>query len=126
MVELGDQPLRSRQSIRIDDEALDLVPVDAGEIEPQTDPAAGPEVGGNVETLGREVDKCLIPSGLGSAVERNAPVAVMVLEIVAESLAANLQAQVLTGRRCRRLRQRLHKRYDTHPPASGYRLAHTR
>lgn len=122
LVKLGNQPLPSGQAISIDDDALHLIPVDLWEIDPKPNPTSRSKVGGYVKALGFEVGETLVRAGFSFAIESYAPVAVMVVEIVAESFSANLKAQVLvTCGGDGSLWQRLHQRYDTRPSASDYR-----
>jgi hypothetical protein len=63
----------------------------------------------------------------GSALQlRAALVAVVIVEIVAESLASDFEAQVLVATGGGRgFRQRLHQSHNTQPPASDNRSACT-
>jgi hypothetical protein len=122
---LGDQPLRSGQAISIEENALDLVPFDAREIDPKPYPPTRAEIGRNVETLRREVGESLVSAGFNLAVNSHAPIAVMVFEIVAESLTPDFKTQMLVATDCGfGLWQRLHESYDTRPPAGDDRPAY--
>ena len=90
---------------------LHLVPVDLWEIDPQPNPTSRPKVSGYVKALGCEVGETLVGAGFSFAIESHAPVAVMVVEIVAEPFSANFKAQVLvTSGGDRSVGQRLDQR----------------
>jgi hypothetical protein len=96
-----------------------LVPIDLGKIDPEPNPTSRPNVCGYVKALGCEVGETLVRAGFSFAIESHAPVAVMVVEIVAEAFSANLEAQVFVTSGGR-IWQRLDQRYDTRSPPSDH------
>ena len=124
-IQLGDELFRSGQAISIEENALDLVPFDAGEIDPEPYPPARAEIGRNVETLRREVGESLVSAGFDLTVDSHAPIAVMVFEIVAEPLPPDFKAQMLVATdRGFGLWKRLNESDDTGPSAGDDRPAY--
>jgi hypothetical protein len=71
-----------------------------------------------VETLWCEIDERVVSTMFSFAVQGNSFVAVMIVKIVAESLAPNFKAQVLVAAiRSSGFRQRLNQSDDTRPPS---------
>src|SRR5262249_27482270 len=69
-------------------------------VQPQTDPALAADVLRNVEHVGSDLLQRLANIGRGPALERDATVAVVIDEKVAEASVADLQMQVLPARTC--------------------------
>jgi len=80
------------QSISVNNNAFNLVPVNVRKIDPESYPTSGSKISWDVEPVRSKIGKTLVGSLFGFAVYCNTSVAMMVIKIVAKPPSPNLKA----------------------------------
>src|SRR5262245_51009201 len=83
------------ESVAVVNELPDLIPIDNADVDAEAYPALRAQVRGHEEALRVEAKDEILVAGSDLAVDRLASVAVMVVEVVREGLAAHLELDVL-------------------------------
>ena len=96
----------SDKGVAAEDEIGDFVPVDFADVEPESDPASGCEVGREIEPARLGLREGFVVAGEDFAGDGNDAVAVMVVEEVGEGLFANEKLRVGTMKEARGFRRR--------------------
>src|SRR4030095_345194 len=87
---------RTDQTVGLSDAALNLSPIDLRQVDPQTQPAACSDIFGNKESIRGNASQCVVNAGGSFTVQSDSPIAMMIVEKIAKTLAANLKAQMPT------------------------------
>src|SRR5262245_46787682 len=103
------QRFRSGHTIRLCKQVRNLRPIDVRQVEPQAQPPVTANILGNMEFLRASIGKGLIDAASRFAIKRQPSVTVVIFKIPTESLAANLETQVVSVNSHRCFRKLLDK-----------------